>query len=99
MTTQNQRVRAMRMEEPEKQIAERAAALRPFIGRTHDERSATLARLLRQERRAAARGFGYDAGRHAALSRLMAECQASGLLMKKCRAGARPTKNKTGRRD
>ncbi|MGA0561175.1 hypothetical protein ACO2RV_01915 [Ancylobacter sp. VNQ12] len=56
-------------------IAARAAALRPFIGSTREQRLATLRRLLRQERRAARSGLGYDPSRHAALRRLVAELE------------------------
>ncbi len=76
MEDRSRRIRAMRVEEPAAQIAARAAALRPFIGRTKVEKVAVLSRLLRQERRAAAQGAGYDACRHAALGRLLAECRA-----------------------
>lgn len=75
MTKSRAPIRAMRVEEPAAQIAARAAALRPFMGRTREEQTTTLARLLRQERRAAAHGVDYDAARHAALRRLMAECR------------------------
>lgn len=68
-------IRAMRQEDPETTIAARAAALRPFIGSTREQRLATLSRLLRQERRAARSGLGYDPCRHAALRRLMAETE------------------------
>lgn len=67
------RIRAARTEEPEDAIAARAAALRPFLGRSTEERRAALRRLLRLERRAARCGVGYDALRHAALRRLMDE--------------------------
>lgn len=76
MGDRSRRIRATRVEEPATQIAARAAALRPFIGRTPAERIAAVSRLLRQERRAAAQGAGYDACRHAALNRLLAECRA-----------------------
>lgn len=69
------RIRAVRLEEPNDAIAARAAALRPFLGRTREERQAALRRLLRTERRAARCGVGYDAVRHAALRRLMAEAE------------------------
>ena len=69
------RIRAVRTEEPEDAIATRAAALRPFLGRTSEERRSALRRLLRTERRAARCGVGYDAIRHAALRRLMAEME------------------------
>lgn len=68
-------IRAMRQEAPEAMIAARVAALRPFIGATREQRLATLSRLLRQERRAARSGLGYDPSRHAALRRLMAETE------------------------
>lgn len=68
-------IRAMRQEDPEAVIAARAAALRPFIGATREQRLATLSRLLRQERRAARGGLGYDPCRHAALRRLVAEIE------------------------
>lgn len=69
------RIRAVRTEEPEDAIAARATALRPFLGRTREERQTALRRLLRTERRAARCGIGYDAIRHAALCRLMAEAE------------------------
>lgn len=69
------RIRAIRSEEPDEIIAARAAALRPFLGRSAEERRVALRRLLRTERRAARCGFGYDAVRHAALRRLLAEVE------------------------
>ncbi|MCK0209054.1 hypothetical protein MWN33_13540 [Starkeya koreensis] len=69
----NRRIRAMRSEEPAEAIAARAEALRPFLGRSGEERMRALRRLLRAERRAAGTGLGYDAIRHAALRRLLAE--------------------------
>lgn len=69
------RIRAVRAEEPNDAITTRAAALRPFLGRTREERQAALRRLLRTERRAARCGVGYDAVRHAALRRLMTEAE------------------------
>ncbi|MDF2621091.1 MAG: hypothetical protein K0S00_3750 [Xanthobacteraceae bacterium] len=69
------RIQAVRTEEPNDTIAARAAALRPFLGRTREEHQAALRRLLRTERRAAHCGVGYDAVRHAALRRLMAEAE------------------------
>lgn len=71
-----QRIRATRSEEPQAMVARRAEALRPFLGATEPERLARLYRLLRSERRAASIGVGYDATRHAALSRLLAEATA-----------------------
>lgn len=69
------RIRAVRTEEPQDAIAARAAALRPFLGRSREERRVALRRLLRTERRAAHCGIGYDAVRHAALRRLIAEAE------------------------
>jgi len=69
------RIRAVRTEEREDAVAARAKALRPFLGQTGDERQTALRRLLRTERRAARCGIGYDAVRHAALRRLMAEAE------------------------
>lgn len=77
LTRGRRAIRSMRSEEPEVAIAARAAALRPFIGITVEERRTALLRLLRQERRASRSGHGYDASRHAALRRLMAEMQAA----------------------
>ncbi|MFT0860967.1 hypothetical protein [Ancylobacter sp. G4_0304] len=68
-------IRALRMEDPQAAIAARAEALRPFLGGTGKEKLASLRRLLRAERRAARAGFGYDATRHAALCRLLAESE------------------------
>lgn len=73
------RIRAIRSEEPEEAIAGRAAALRPFLGQSVEERRATLRRLLRIERRAARCGVGYDALRHAALRRLLTEAEVPAL--------------------
>ena len=70
------RIRAARSEEREDIIAGRTAALRPFLGRATEDSRATLRRLLRAERRAARSGVGYDAARHAALARLLAEAEA-----------------------
>lgn len=70
------RIRAARSEERDAIIARRAAALRPFLGRATEEGRAVLRRLLRAERRAAGSGLGYDAARHAALARLLAELDA-----------------------
>lgn len=67
------RIRVARSEEREATITARTEALRPFLGRSAEDRDATLRRLLRAERRAARAGSGYDAVRHAALCRLMAE--------------------------
>ncbi|MBS9478805.1 hypothetical protein [Ancylobacter radicis] len=86
---ERRRIRAMRLDEPDAQIVARAAALRPFIGRTGDERVTALRRLLRQERRASLIGGGYDACRHAALTRLLAEALA----------GASPARHENGRRE
>ncbi|MCJ8143793.1 hypothetical protein MKI84_12790 [Ancylobacter sp. A5.8] len=69
------RIRAMRVEDPQATIAARVDALRPFIGGTGEEKLASLRRLLRSERRAARAGGVYDAARHAALCRLVAEAQ------------------------
>lgn len=71
------RIRASRAEEREDVIAQRTAALRLFLGRPGDGRAAALQRLLRAERRASHTGVGYDAARHAALRRLLAEAQAA----------------------
>ena len=68
-------IRAMRLEEPDAVIAARVAALRPFLGSAREQRLAALGRLLRQERRAACSGIGYDPSRHAALRRLAAEIE------------------------
>lgn len=68
-------IRAMRLEEPDAVIAARVAALRPFLGSAREQRLAALGRLLRQERRAASSGIGYDPSRHAALRRLAAEIE------------------------
>ncbi len=68
-------IRAVRSDEPAEAIAARAAALRPFLGRSSEERRINLCRLLRMERRAARCGVGYDALRHAALRRLLAEAE------------------------
>ncbi|WP_018389841.1 hypothetical protein [Ancylobacter sp. FA202] len=73
------RIRAARSEERDDIIAGRAAALRPFLGRQPESHGATLRRLLRAERRAAGSGLGYDAARHAALRRLLAEAEAAPL--------------------
>ncbi|MCK0196378.1 hypothetical protein MWN34_05560 [Ancylobacter sp. 6x-1] len=54
-------------------LAARMETLRPFIGTTPEERRIVLSRLLREQRRAARSGRGYDALRHAALRRLMNE--------------------------
>ena len=66
-------IRAMRLSDPTDTIAARAAALRPFLGIASGDRLASLRRMLRQERRAARSGVGYDAARHAALCRLLDE--------------------------
>lgn len=71
----SRRIRAARSENPDEAIAARVAALRPFLGRTGEERQVALRRLLRAERRAAGTGIGYDAVRHAALRRLLAEAE------------------------
>ncbi|MDQ0347229.1 hypothetical protein [Ancylobacter vacuolatus] len=73
------RIRAARSEERDDIIAGRTAALRPFLGRQPEGQSTTLRRLLRAERRAAGSGMGYDAARHAALRRLLAEAEAAPL--------------------
>ncbi|MDQ0302891.1 hypothetical protein [Ancylobacter polymorphus] len=70
------RIRAARSEERDAIIGRRAAALRPFLGRGGEECRTVLRRLLRAERRAAGSGLGYDAARHAALARLLAELDA-----------------------
>jgi hypothetical protein len=67
------KIRAVRFEDPETLIAARMAALRPILGGMREQRVATLGRLLRQERRAARSGVGYDLSRHAALRRLATE--------------------------
>lgn len=72
----HRRIRAARSEEREDIIAGRVAALRPFLGSPGADRGAALQRLLRAERRAARSGIGYDAARHAALRRLLAEVEA-----------------------
>ncbi|WP_425105744.1 hypothetical protein [Ancylobacter sp.] len=69
------RIRAARCEERDAVIARQAAALRPFLGRATEECRTVLRRLLRAERRAAGSGLGYDAARHAALARLLAELE------------------------
>ena len=71
-------IRAMRLRNAGETITARADALRPFLGASLDDRLASLRRMLRQERRAAGSGVGYDAARHAALRRLLDEAgQAS----------------------
>ncbi|TCK31265.1 hypothetical protein EV667_1372 [Ancylobacter aquaticus] len=89
-TSHRPRIRAARSEERDAIIAGRAAALRPFLGRPPDGHGATLQRLLRAERRAAGSGVGYDAARHAALCRLLAEVEATPLP-------ARPARHEKGR--
>ncbi|MPT23674.1 MAG: hypothetical protein E2577_12120 [Starkeya sp.] len=84
------RIRAARSEERDAIIARRAAALRPFLGHATEEGRTVLRRLLRAERRAAGSGLGYDAARHAALARLLAE------LDPPPKAGA-ATRNEKGR--
>jgi len=68
-------IRASRLREPDDIIAARAQALRPFLGSDPGGRLASLQRMLREERRAARAGIGYDAARHAALRRLLDEAQ------------------------
>ena len=67
----------MRLNNPAETIAARANALRPFLGLAAEDRLASLRRMLRQERRAAGSGVGYDAARHAALRRLLLESAQS----------------------
>ena len=74
-TRRARRIRAVRSDEPAEAISARAAALRPFLGRSGEERRINLRRMLRLERRAARCGVGYDALRHAALRRLLAEAE------------------------
>ncbi len=71
------RIRALRAEQREDIIARRTAALRVFLGSSDEERATVLRRLLRAERRAAHVGVGYDAVRHAALCRLLAEAETA----------------------
>ena len=63
----------MRLSDARETIAARADALRPFLGLRAEDRLVSLRRMLRQERRAAGSGVGYDAARHAALRRLINE--------------------------
>jgi len=75
--THHRPIRAMRLNNPAETIAARANALRPFLGLAAEDRLASLRRMLRQERRAAGSGVGYDAARHAALRRLLLESAQS----------------------
>jgi hypothetical protein len=84
------RIRATRSEERDDIINGRVAALRPFLGRPPEGQGAILRRLLRAERRAAGSGMGYDAARHAALRRLLAEAESAAPL-------ASPLRNEKGR--
>ncbi len=65
------RLRACRAHDPATLVAARMETLKPFVGATPEARRTVLSRLLREERRAALTGAGYDAVRHAALRRLL----------------------------